>query len=314
MSLSPSASVIADQTEMHSAIALTGEGWEIHHPSTLRSLSDIAVDWTIIYIAVWSAYRIGAWITVLAILVVGNRQRALGNLLHEASHQNLSTQRDVNDWLANIFLSPALLNDLTIYRSQHARHHAWLGDPVHDPDYLPCVTRKGDHWFNAYVRVLADPSIWAGSLYGHFAGKRLTRGQGFAIILWWGTCEALLDVVAGTHFALLFLALWIIAKGTVFHAITTFREMNDHYGLENGGIFRHTREIPNLGFLSTLLHPHHNGYHLTHHLFPHIPYYHLPRAHEYLKHVPFFDRHSIVCNAYLKGPRAGVAGWGTDHG
>ncbi|MFM0229705.1 fatty acid desaturase [Paraburkholderia sediminicola] len=314
MSLTASSSVIADQTAMHSAVTLADTSWKIPLPSALRSLSDVVVDWAIIYFAVWGAYRIGAWITVLAILVVGNRQRALGNLLHEASHQNLSTQRNVNDWLANIFLSPALLNDLTVYRSQHARHHAWLGDPTHDPDYLPCVTRKGDRWFDAYARVLADPSIWAGSLFGHFSSKRLTRRQGFAIVLWWGICEALLQGIAGTHFALLFLALWIAAKATVFHAITTFREMNDHYGLESGGIFRHTRETPDLGPLSVLIHPHHNGYHLTHHLFPHIPYYHLPRAHEHLEQVPFFNRHSIVCDAYLKGSHASVEGWGTGHG
>lgn len=314
MSLTASSSVIADQTAMHSAVTLSDTSWKIPLPNTLRSLSDIAVDWAIIYFAVLGAYRVGAWITVLSILVVGNRQRALGNLLHEASHQNLSTQRNVNNWLASIFLAPALFNSLTVYRSQHARHHAWLGDPVHDPDYLPYVTRKGDHWLNAYARELADPSLWAGSLFGHFTGNRLTRGQGFTVVLWWGTCEALLEVIAGAHFALLFLALWIVAKGTVFHAITVFREMNDHYGLESGGIFRHTRETPDLGLLSTLIHPHHNGYHLTHHLFPHIPYYQLPRAHKYLKHVSFFDQHSIVCNAYLKGSYASVEGWGADHG
>jgi fatty acid desaturase len=314
MNSNASSAVIADQTAIHSAVILTRLSCQTPKPSTLRSLSDIAVDWAIIYFAVWSAYRVGVWIAVLSILVVGNRQRALGNLLHEASHQNLSTQRNVNEWLANIFLAPALFNALTVYRSQHARHHAWLGDPVHDPDHLPYVTRKGDHWFNVYARELADPSLWIGSLSGHLAGKRLTLRQRLAIVLWWGFCAALLDVSAGTHFALLFLAVWIVARGTVFHAITVFREMNDHYGLESGGIFRHTRETPDLGLLSTLIHPHHNGYHLTHHLFPHIPYYQLPRVHEYLQQVSLFNRHSIVCDSYLRGLHASVERWGADHG
>jgi hypothetical protein len=136
----------------------------------------------------------------------------------------------------------------------------------------------------------------------------------FTIILWWTAFESVLYLLDGTHFALLFLTIWIIAKATVFHAITTFREMNDHYGLESGGIFRHTRETPNLGLLSVLLHPHHNGYHLTHHLFPHVPYYHLPRTHARLRQIPFFEQLAIVCDDYVKGPNACVDGWGHDHG
>jgi fatty acid desaturase len=93
MSFPASSSVIADQTAMHAAIALANTGWQIPPPGTLRSLFDVVFDWAIIYVAVWAEYRIGAYIMVLTILIIGNRQRALGNLLHEASHQNLSVRR-----------------------------------------------------------------------------------------------------------------------------------------------------------------------------------------------------------------------------
>ena len=314
MSFPASSSVIADQTAMHAAIALANPGWQIPPPSALRSLSDIVFDWIIIYVAAWAEYRIGACIMLLTILIIGNRQRALGNLLHEASHRNLSVRRGANDWMAQIFLAPALLNDLTLYRLQHARHHVWLGDPIRDPDYLPQSPHRHYRWFGAYAHMLRDPSTWIGSLFGHLAGKRLPLYRRLPIILWWTAFESVLYLLDGTHFALLFLTIWIIAKATVFHAITTFREMNDHYGLESGGIFRHTRETPNLGLLSVLLHPHHNGYHLTHHLFPHVPYYHLPRTHARLRQIPFFEQLAIVCDDYVKGPNACVDGWGHDHG
>ncbi|MBC8746045.1 fatty acid desaturase [Paraburkholderia sp. WC7.3g] len=313
MSLATSSSVMADQTTIHSAIALTGARWHIPRASAWRSLLDIALDWAIICFAVWSDYRIGAWITVVAIFVIGNRQRALGNLLHEASHKNLSARRNVNDWMARIFLAPALFNDLTLYRLQHARHHAWLGDPTHDPDYLSSVTHEGNHWFDAYGRVLNNPAILAGSLFGHFAGRRLAHRQRLEIVLWWVSCETLLDVIFGMRFALLFFALWMIARGTVFHAITTFREMTDHYGLQPGGIFQYTREVPDHGFASILLHPHHNGYHLTHHLLPHIPYRHLPQAHAHLKHISAFNCRAIICDTYLSGVHASVKGWEAAH-
>jgi len=313
MSFRASSSVIADQSAMHAAVAVTDTSWQISPPSVLRALADIFFDWIIIIFATWATYRVGGCMTVLALFAIGNRQRALGNLLHEASHQNLSARRKINDYIGRILLAPALFSDLTLYRLEHARHHAWLGDPVRDPDYLPRVQYEQWHWLGTYARVLRDPANLTASLLGHLFGQRLSLARWLAIALWWAAYESMLDMFVGMHFAILFLALWIAAKASVFHAITTFREMNDHYGLESGGIFKRTRETPDLGVLSVLLHPHHNGYHLTHHLFPHIPYYRLPRAHAQLKQISLFNRLAIVCDAYLKGSHATVARWGTNH-
>ncbi|WP_031358738.1 fatty acid desaturase [Caballeronia sordidicola] len=313
MSFRSSSSVIADQSAMHAAVALTHTSWQISPPSVLRSLATIFFDWAIIIFAAWITYRIGACMAVLALLAIGNRQRALGNLLHEASHQILSARRKVNDWIARLLLAPPLFSDLTRYRIQHAQHHAWLGDPVRDPDYLPRAKYEQRHWFSTYARVLCDPANWIASLLGHLVGKRLSLAQWLAITLWWIAYEGMLDMFVGMHFAIFFLALWIAAKASVFHAITAFREMIDHYGLESGGIFLRTRETPSLGLLSVLIHPHHNGYHLTHHLFPRIPYHHLPRVHAQLQKVSLFRKRSIVCEAYVRGSRACVNGWGAHH-
>jgi fatty acid desaturase len=119
---------------------------------------------------------------------------------------------------------------------------------------------------------------------------------------------------ANIHLAEVFLALWFGARITVFHAITIFREMTDHYGLKPGGIFSFTREIPDNGVLSALIHPHHNGYHLTHHLFPSAPYHQLPELHAQLIALPAFSEHAIVCPSYLGGHQSSVFGWGMNHG
>jgi len=310
MSSSVTASIVTDQTAIRSAINAMVPNWCPPGPNALRSVSDIFLDWATIFASIWITYRIGVMISVVALLVLGNRQRALANLLHDASHRNLSAHRGVNDWLARIFLAPALLNDLHIYRSQHARHHAWLAHPASDPDYIPRITRTGDRWFHAYFRILLDLPGWTGSLLGHLASRQLRLQQWAGVLVWWITFEALIDVVCGTHFAVLFFALWVVAKSTVFHAVTTFREMIDHYGLEADGIFGNTRETPYLGLLSCWIHPHHNGYHLTHHLFPDIPYFRLPDAHHTLKQTSLFNRRAIICDSYLTGAHACVRGWG----
>ncbi|MDR6388917.1 fatty acid desaturase family protein [Paraburkholderia phenoliruptrix] len=305
--------VAADLAAIHSTLAVSGHAWPPLQPRTWQALTDVAVDWTIIWLAVWGAFTMGRWAMLVAVFAIGNRQRALGNLLHDAAHRNLSSRPGINDKIAHLFLAPSLFNSLTLYRQQHAKHHAWLGDPAGDPDFIPHVTQKGDRWFHAYVRVLKDPVRWSGSLFGHLLSKHLAARQRLRVLLWWAIYEALLSVAVGMHFALLFGLLWMTARATVFHAITTFREMTDHYGLDPHGIFPFTRDIPDHRLVSILLHPHHNGYHLTHHLFPNIPYYHLPAVHARLNRLPLFERRAIVCHAYLGGTRAAVSGWGAWH-
>ena len=51
------------------------------------------------------------------------------------------------------------------------------------------------------------------------------------------------------------LALWLAARATAFHVITTFREMCDHHGLSPGGVFCFTRDIKSAGLWSVLFHP-----------------------------------------------------------
>lgn len=313
MNCNDASSTNADRILVKQAILSRDPAWRLPKPQTWRAINDIAIDWLVIFISAWATFRIGWAISPLALVVVGNRQRALGNLLHEASHGNLSTNRQVNDRLAHLLLAAPLLTNLSVYRDQHGRHHAWLGDPERDPDILLQFTHEGDRWYHAYARCLVKSSVLGGSVMGHFSGKNLNCRQRVEIFAWW-LATGLSIAMTNLHFAALFGAIWFGARVTVFHAITTFREMTDHYGLQPGGIFSFTREIPDHGPLSVLLHPHHNGYHLTHHLFPAVPYHQLPRLHAQLMKLDEYGERAFVCHAYLNGSPSGVAGWGEHHG
>jgi len=286
--------------------------WHMCKAQVWRSLGDIAADWAMIIVATWVVYRIGWTFIPFGLVAVGNRQRALGNLLHEASHRNLSGHRRVNDGLAHLLLAPPLLNNLQIYRDSHAQHHAWLGHPLYDPDYLHPVRRDGDHWYHAYARYLTAFSMLRSTLIGHLFNKRASAHQQLYIFLWWVVLVTTLALIR-PHFSAVFFALWVGSRITFFHAITTFREMTDHYGLEPDGIFKFTREVLDHGLLSMLIHPHHNGYHLTHHLFPSVPYHQLPRTHALLMGIGEYRDRAFVCSAYFGDSPSGVAGWGADH-
>jgi fatty acid desaturase len=132
------------------------------------------------------------------------------------------------------------------------------------------------------------------------------------MLAWWGLLVATLAAAAGAGVSALVLGLWLGARATVFHLITTFREMCDHHGLDPGGVFSFTRDIKATGFWSVLIHPRHNAYHLTHHLLPAIPYYRLPQAQRLFATLPEYRARARVCHTYFGGSGPVVQAWQTE--
>ncbi len=129
-----------------------------------------------------------------------------------------------------------------------------------------------------------------------------------AAAAWWGLLLGALALGAGPAGALVFAVLWVISRATVFHAITVFREISDHVGLEPGSVLGFTRNSPHQPVLSFFLHPHENNYHLTHHLAPTVPFYRLRQAHEIFMQVPEYAA-AHQCDSYFSGHRSVIACW-----
>ena len=266
-------------------------------------LRDILVDWMIMLAACAGSMHFGAGAFLLSLIVIGNRQRALGNILHDAGHRNIRRRRAINDLIAMVLVAPALFSDLQTYRQTHAQHHAALGDTGSDPDLIKPGAPTTSAWRATYLQLLMQRRSWFSSLFGHlYSGISLSRGVW--VVLWWCGLLMVMNAELGSAFTAYFVALWMLSRATVFHAITTFREMCDHFGLTPGGVFSFTRDIPARGPLRWLIHPRNNGFHLTHHLMPAIPYYHLPLAHQLFLRVKEFTEQGAVCDAYFFGTRA----------
>ncbi|REE18588.1 fatty acid desaturase [Paraburkholderia sp. BL23I1N1] len=305
-----SRAVIHDQDLIRSAFP----EWDTLHrtmtsPDVLNVVIDIVFDWLSITVAILILLRVGWWTAPAAVAWIGNRQRALGNLLHDAAHRNFARSSRLNDALARLFIAPALFNGLALYRELHARHHAWLGDPTHDPDYIAVQPGPGDGWWQPFLKVLLAPAAWSASIFGHLHLRRLGWMQRLGIIGWWVAVLGAVTLVRGVHAAALFFGIWMLARATFFHAITTFRELCDHFGLARGGIFSYTRDVSSRSVMRWIIHPHNNGYHLMHHLMPSIPYHRLPRAQRRLLALPAFASEARVCHAYFRGPEAVVREW-----
>ena len=273
--------------------------------SLLRSMRHLATDWLLLFAATWAVIQWGWWALPAAMLVVGNRQRALGNVLHDLAHRNVSRRAKINDFIARTLVAPLLFADFALYRKTHLAHHMHLGDPQLDPDYMESAGMNRNCWQETFSANLFNPRLWFSTLAGDLA-KPLPARKLLYIVLWWFGLLACIGVASGWEAAGVFFGIWLASRSTVFFLITLFREMCDHFGRRAGGIFQFSRDITACSAFRYLVHPHNNGYHLTHHLLPTVPYYHLPTTHKVLLKLAVFQQQACVCTSYLYGEHSVV--------
>ena len=278
---------------------LSSDRTELERRCRWRPLLDIGLNWGLVLLACAAVLEFGGWAVPLALLVIGWRQRALGNLLHEAGHGNLHPSRRVNECMGWLLLAWPGCTDLRRYRADHYAHHRQLGDHLRDPDLLP--RRREAGWLGHLTTFTLSTRHWWASFSGDLLARRTGLASRVAIVAWWMGAAIILQATFGTEFAAAFVGLWFAARATTFHALTMFREMCDHFGLDPQSIVSYTRDSVGCGPLAWLIHPHNNGYHLTHHLMPHVPYYNLPRAQRLLSQLPLYRRHARVYSTYLLG-------------
>ena len=301
--------VLADIARLRQALRIAGNP---HLPllelEPWRPLRDVALDLIAIAAALWAALS-EPWTVPLVLLVLGNRQRALGNVLHDAAHRNLTRDRQFNDLMTRALIAPVLFVSLARYRALHFQHHLDLGCEGADPDLIPIPSQKADSWVHAVaVNVLSWRAI-VGSIFGHLFDEAVPVRDRRYIVVWWAVLCSALSLALGPVAAGMALLVWLIARGTTFHAITTYREMCDHHGMTPGGVFSFTRDLLTARPWTWLFHPRNNGYHLTHHLLPAIPYYRLPDAQRLFATLEPYQDKARVCSRYFDGKAPVVSAW-----
>jgi fatty acid desaturase len=220
----------------------------------------------------------------LAAVAMARQLRALECLAHEGSHFNWSRRhRRLNDFLATMLAAFPTGTRISDYRESHLVHHGLFGSPA-DPDRqrfteldIEGMDRSG---FLPYARATLQ------RLPGYQIGWISTVNSAPAVamlpLLWGAIFVAgpvfLLD---GTAPAIAAATTWLCAYIIVLPVIRFVGESDEHCYEDARTVFDAT--VSSLGRIQRLVfHPHGDGYHTVHHMWPGVPHHRIARLHRAL--------------------------------
>jgi fatty acid desaturase len=223
------------------------------------------------------------FLTVLAVVYVGIRQRYLANLAHECAHLKLVRSKAGNRLLGHM-IAILLIQSFADYRDEHREHHALLGKEG-DPKLVAyaakgATTPRRDKW-EFLLHVIVMNAIWTlplQTIRGWF-GKHQAESRGIFIFrtAFWA---ALLIFAVWEHAELMILWYWFVPLALIRPAVHWMTDLGNHAGLiEDPNPIRQTRGWSSHFCARHILGGHIDDmYHPIHHWAPKIPFRMLPSA------------------------------------
>jgi fatty acid desaturase len=270
---------------------------ELSEPSPVPLLA-AGLEWVTLALLVGSTFVVEhpLWWAAVVVLI-GARQHGLLVLMHEGVHWRLHRDPRLNDLLSDLFCAWPLFASTAAYRAGHLRHHRALHTP-RDPDWVHRHARP--EWafpttrgalLLRLVRVALGGGVMTFLRYRHDVvdpsppARRLAR-VAVALVL---PAAALL---AGEGERLLLL--WVLPLAVAVPVYSRLRVIAEHYGLPSRTELDTTRDWSAGVLLDWWLVPWNIRLHLTHHLFPSVPFHRLPDAQRVLLSDPVLGRRCHV--------------------
>jgi fatty acid desaturase len=280
----------------------TADEWaRLTHHSQWRGLMLVAGAWALIFAAgalfvLWP----NPLTYVIAVMLIGARQLGLAILMHDAAHGALHPNQKINDWVGDWLCAAPVGARLADYRPYHLKHHRYTEQPE-DPDLALSapfpVTRASlarkiirDLTGQTFVKQRFGP-IFARKAMAPEGAKVVHRAVNSFLIV-----NALLFAglaLAGYWWA--YPALWIAPMATWFPLVTRLRNIAEHACVDTGeDPFSHARTTKANFIERLMIAPYWVHYHAEHHVFMHVPCYHLERLHRMLVEKGYAPRMTIA--------------------
>ncbi len=273
---------------------------------------DTAWNWALIIATIYLATNVlGWWFYPVAVLIIGARMHALAILMHDAAHFRFLKSKKWNDLLTNLLVMYPIFSSLDKYRDNHLRHHTHLNTD-HDPDWVAKLGKRAFTFPQSRTEFLgmvasyfflyqgAMDALWFLKRFKHSGTSQRTNADSkplrfgyyfllFGSITWFGLWPE-------------YLLYWIVPYFSTFFMFQYIRSVAEHFGeLAYEDALSSSRTTKANWVERFFIAPHNVGLHLEHHLYPAVPYYHLPALHRMLMQEPDFLRGAHITQGYLRG-------------
>ena len=275
-------------------------------------LRDIISNWMVIgFTMYFTALFLHPILYVLAIFIIGARMHALAILMHDASHFRFLKNRFWNDLITNFTIMYPVFTSIEVYRDNHLKHHRHLNSD-HDPDWVaklgnrhftfPKTTKEFFITLMSYLVLYQGfmDAIWFLKRFSGSKNKKPTSAKQKVIKI--GFYTVLFTTLFVTGCFKFYLLFWVVPYFSTFFMYQYIRSVAEHFGdLAYENDLSSSRTTKANWLEQFFIAPHNVGYHLDHHLFPGVPYYHLPQLHALLLEQPEYQKKAHITQGYTKG-------------
>ncbi|MGI9288235.1 MAG: fatty acid desaturase, partial [Pseudomonadales bacterium] len=247
------------------------------------------------------AYVEGALPLFWAILINATAAYISFTPAHDASHNAVSSNRQMNEWvgrIATVLQSPVPF--FRTFRYIHMQHHRFTNDETRDPDFY---VGTGTRWLLPFKWMTLDLNYF----YYYFKtsvfmDRPKSERRELYLALFFGAVVLIAVTLAGwlDYYLLLFLIPTRLTA--IFLALTfDFLPHYPHQAHAKNEPFRCTSNRVGMEWLLTPLLLYQN-YHLVHHLYPTVPFYRYLKVWNAKKHY-HESRNPAITDTFALGPR-----------
>ncbi len=296
----------------------------LSRPHTMVSAYHLAEVWAVIVAAIVtsvvlvprSSGIVGLLVYIVMVSVIASRQHALMVLTHEGIHKRVSRTLWINDWLSRLLAAFPVFISLAKWRFIHLYHHQYT-HTANDPDRAiyaryPLAEQKfkrlllrdlcGVNVFSTLKYFIDIPFATQGFNRRFLGEAREVQYRKVADMkafwVFWGVLLLGGWALSGLQALVGFGLYWLVPYCTLTQIFFRIRGAIEHGNVPDpDNPYQQTRTYFMHPALAFFFSPKQVNYHLEHHLYPSVPFYHLPRVHQRLRQT-IYPQEDAYCEPF----------------